>query len=273
MHSSHTVRWRFLDTGAGSAFFNMALDEVIAESVRIGDAAPTLRFYQFSTPAITLGYHQNVTEENLDRCRAGGVEVVRRPTGGRAVFHDADFTYSVCLGPKATSWADDQREIYHRTSLGFLGALSRLGIHAELAGRVRSSADSRLRGHPSCFVSVVKYELLVEKRKILGSAQRRLDGVTLQQGSLLLHDSQARVAEMLGGRSISGTPVTADSVGLDEVMPKPVPLHNLKAVLRESIGRSLGARLIEEGLTAKETRSLAEREAKYRSPTWNLDRS
>jgi lipoate-protein ligase A len=87
--------WRLIDSGPGDAFYNMALDEAIATGVRKGAAAPTLRLYGWDRPSLTLGCFQKTADINIEYCRSHDIPVVRRPTGGRAILHGDELTYSL----------------------------------------------------------------------------------------------------------------------------------------------------------------------------------
>ena len=89
--------WRLLLDPPAAGAWNMAVDEVLLNGTAAGISRPTLRFYQWMPPCLSLGYFQDFSVVNLDGCRALGVEVVRRPTGGRAILHDRELTYSVAL--------------------------------------------------------------------------------------------------------------------------------------------------------------------------------
>jgi lipoate-protein ligase A len=89
-----TDRWRFIDTGLCTASYNMALDEAIATAVKRGNSPPTLRLYGWDRPSVSVGYFQNVCDIDSDYCIKKGIPIVRRPTGGRAILHDGEITYS-----------------------------------------------------------------------------------------------------------------------------------------------------------------------------------
>lgn len=174
--------WRLLRTGPERGPWNMALDEALARLVASGSSPPTLRFYTWDPPALSLGYFQGLAEVDFEACRRLGIDVVRRPTGGRAVLHDRELTYAVIL-PFQGKWAEvSVPESYRVLSRGLLLGLRRLGVEAELSRQPDAS-----RHQPSfCFLTSTRYELQVWGRKLVGSAQRRFHGSLLQHGSILL---------------------------------------------------------------------------------------
>ncbi|MDI6871511.1 MAG: hypothetical protein QME79_09190 [Bacillota bacterium] len=176
--------WRLLDTGFASGAWNMAVDEALMETVGRGEAPPTLRFYGWNPPALSLGYFQDREQEiDLEGCAAQGFDCVRRPTGGRAVLHAEEVTYAVVVPEGHPRFSGSSvSETYRAIGEGLAAGLRRLGAPAEMApakhrGGERSAA---------CFDSPSFYELVVKGRKLVGSAQVRRSGAILQHGSILL---------------------------------------------------------------------------------------
>jgi lipoate-protein ligase A len=163
----------------------MAVDEALLEVYAASGGSPILRFYGWSPPALSLGYGQQIeTDVNLERCRALGVDVVRRLTGGRAVLHHHEVTYSVIIREDDPLAAMGVLASYLTVSRALIRGLSHLGIAAALIP-LRRPAPAPAQGiSPVCFVSPSSYEVAVGGRKIIGSAQRRSKGVIMQHGSL-----------------------------------------------------------------------------------------
>jgi lipoate-protein ligase A len=163
----------------------MAVDEAIAGSVGRGQAPPTIRFYAWHSPTVSLGFLQRAEGAiAVEACRRLGVAVVRRPTGGRAVLHDRELTYSLCL-PLDDVWGRlTVAESFRVASQGLLAGLRRLGVHAVLGDGTGESRASE--GTEACFQLHRMPAILVRGRKLLGSAQRRWRAVLLQHGSLLI---------------------------------------------------------------------------------------
>jgi lipoate-protein ligase A len=216
----------------------MALDEAIVRRVVTGEAPPTLRFYGWARPAISLGYHQ-VPEEvlDLDTVRAHALTVVRRPTGGRAVLHGDDLTYSVSL-PAATPWATSVTEAYRILSEALRQGFRRAGFDVSLA---RGHAGELRPGPLPCFASTARYELVWNGKKLVGSAQRRFRGGVLQQGSIPLRRGAVRPEELLP----AGQRVTADSrwTTVEEMAGHPVDGAQLARSLAEGFAEQLGVEM------------------------------
>jgi lipoate-protein ligase A len=165
--------------------WNMAVDDAVARAVGAGQVPPTLRFYAWSEPTVSLGCLQparGVVAQAV--CDQRKVAIVRRPTGGRAVLHDAELTYSVCV-PLDGLWGRwSVGESFRRIGEALVAGLRRLGIVASL-GPTGGSRGASHRGE-ACFQVPRMPAVLASGRKLVGSAQRRWSGVILQHGSLLL---------------------------------------------------------------------------------------
>jgi lipoyl(octanoyl) transferase len=179
----HTAPYRFINTGTQDAALNMAIDEAVLMHHLRGDVPPTLRVFRWSQTAISLGRFQNIEREiELARCHERGVALVRRPTGGRAVYHQDEFTYSIVIG-KRDGVPAGVVAAYAYLSQGLLAALQLLGVQAEMS-------DEHVKKHPSaaCFASSTQADLTSGGFKLVGSAQVWKEDVLLQQGSLPLED-------------------------------------------------------------------------------------
>jgi lipoate-protein ligase A len=184
------ARWRILDTEEAAGEWNMACDEAILEAHRRGLVPPTLRFYRWSRPTLSLGYAQKLEGIDLEACRAAGVDVVRRPTGGRAVLHAGDLTYSIVAG----GLPDGVSASYRYLAAAIARGLAELGLEGQLVAG--SAAPGR---SADCFAVATQADLCVTGRKLMGSAQVRRAGVVLQHGSLYLRYPRALAAQVLQG--------------------------------------------------------------------------
>jgi lipoate-protein ligase A len=192
----------------------MALDEALMESVR-GGATPVLRFYRWSPACLSLGRNQPGRGfYRLDALERAGLDVVRRPTGGRAVLHAEELTYSVAV-PEGRLGAP--RATYLAINRALVAGLRRLGVAAELQARgMRRAATPSLA---PCFREPAEGEVVVGGRKLVGSAQWRERGVILQHGSLLLAGDQRAVTELL--REPPREPDEPPAVLADSLSPLP----------------------------------------------------
>ncbi|HBE73567.1 MAG TPA: octanoyltransferase [candidate division Zixibacteria bacterium] len=169
-------------------FHNMALDELLAAEVESGRLGAFVRLYGWRPPAVSLGRNQRAEEVDLEACRRNGVDVVRRPTGGRAVYHRDELTYSLAGPFDHPIFGGSAMDAYRAIARGLGRGLRILGVEA---GLTRSAVPAqKAGGSPSCFAASGRYELEVGGRKIAGSAQRRYSRSFLQQGSVLLAQGQ-----------------------------------------------------------------------------------
>jgi lipoate-protein ligase A len=170
----NSMNWLLLNSGRGSPAFNMAMDEALLEVVsRLRQ--PVLRFYGWTEPAATFGYFQKFAEvERTTLLR----QLIRRPTGGGLVPHDADWTYSLAFPPGDEWYLLRAEESYRRVHEWLQAAFARMGVKTELAPCCKKSAPGQ------CFVGHEKHDLLWQGRKIAGAAQRRNKLGLLIQGSV-----------------------------------------------------------------------------------------
>jgi lipoate-protein ligase A len=189
--------------GAHDPAENMRRDAALLAAAEHG-REPVLRLFRFAPPGITLGMNQDPARElDLARCTADGVPWATRPTGGRAIFHAEEWTYSLAASIADPEWGGSLAEAYARASRLVMASLVRLGVPVSLAGRTASERGSATgprspRGPaPPCFASAARHELTVADRKVTGSAQRRTSRALLQQGSVLLGDGHLRLADYL----------------------------------------------------------------------------
>lgn len=193
------TRWRLLDTGARDGAWNMACDLALMARVR-STGESVFRVYAWSSPTLSFGRHEAALGRyDATAIAAAGVDVVRRPTGGRALLHDREVTYSVTAPvDPAVSLPASMRRI----NQWLLRALHRLGVPAIEAGEPRSMRPEGA----ACFALPAPGELTLGGRKLVGSAQVRHDGVLLQHGSILLDDDQPRIAGFACGPYLSAAP-------------------------------------------------------------------
>lgn len=186
-------QWRLIDDYPASGAYNMAVDMAILESVARGDTLPTLRFYGWNPPCLSLGYGQRAADVDFTRVAQMGWEVVRRPTGGRAILHTDELTYSLALPASDSIAAGSVVDSYRRISTALVVVLCELGLQPE----AYSHTEPISSGGPVCFETPSHYEITVGGRKLIGSAQVRRGGGVLQHGSLPLFGDLARICDAL----------------------------------------------------------------------------
>lgn len=170
------MAFRFIDTGLNDAFFNMAVDEAL---LRLSNK-PVLRFYQWKPAAVSVGYFQDIKDIDLGFCKKNNIDVVRRITGGKAVFHDKELTYSFIIDEK--KMPKNVIDSYKLISKGVLTALNNLSINAEF-----KDDDVKKTKTPVCLNNPSWYEIIVDDKKIAAAAQTRKNGKLLQHGPILLN--------------------------------------------------------------------------------------
>lgn len=238
------TRWRFIDNEAALGSYNMALDMAMTLAASRGEAPATLRLYEWQNPTISLGYHQSETDIDLDRCRADGVDVVFRPTGGRAVLHHNEVTYSVTLPPDSPFFRADIMGVYELISRCLVRALRLLNVEVEFE-RSKKSAPGMAHDELSalCYASSAQYEIVVNGRKLVGSAQRRISNGALQHGSILVGDEHLNITHYLArderGRRRVRDYMQRHTVSLQQVCAQPVVKQQLKALLKQAFAEEL----------------------------------
>jgi lipoate-protein ligase A len=282
----NTMHWRLILDNAHDAFTNMAIDEAILQyTVTSSTPTPTLRFYQWTEPSISIGRFQNLDQEiNLDNCNKDKVPVVRRPTGGRAVYHNSELTYSITIPDKYTEIPTNITESYKVISSAFVRGLKLLGINAMLekpTAEVRSqklevrnlkSQISNLNSaSPLCFASTSRYEVTVNGKKLIGSAQRRIQNAMLQQGSILLdYDPKKEQRYFLANSGTTPDTMTSCITAINKHLPEPVKLDILINHLVQGFASELRVNF-EPTEISKPEKILADSllTKKYQTDSWN----
>jgi lipoate-protein ligase A len=188
--------WRVITSHPASGAWNMALDEAILEAVRSLDQPPTLRLYAWDPACLSLGHAQPIGDVDLPSLTANGWQVVRRPTGGRAILHTDELTYSVAAHQDNPIMTGGVLESYRRISLALVDGLMKLGINSNADSHYQVPAGS-IQNAAVCFEVPSNYEITANGRKLIGSAQARRGLGVLQHGSLPLLGDLARITQVL----------------------------------------------------------------------------
>jgi lipoate-protein ligase A len=266
--------WRLIPFHVSDAFENMAADEAIFRLMPLGHTPPTLRFYGWRPAAVSLGYFQNTAQAcNLAVCRREGIDVVRRPTGGRAVLHDGDLTYALCAGVDEPPFPPGIAGAYRVIGRCLQEGLHRLGIDATPAPGNPAPPGVR-DGSVACFARTARDELLVGGRKICGSAQARSRGAFLQHGSLLVRFDAARASRCLVAeaeeRERTRRMLTRAVTAVDTCLAPPLAMDAIVRVLAEGFAAVLHADLRPGALTdAEEALKARLKREKYRPEALN----
>lgn len=187
--------WRLIKTPPSNGAWNMAVDEAILEHVQSHAIKPTLRLYAWTPPCLSLGHAQPFKDVDVERLKSRGWEVVRRLTGGRAILHTDELTYSVTGNASDEVLAGGVLESYNRLSKALLYAVQSLSLPVKVQEEKHRTGSQNL--NPVCFEVPSSYEITVDGKKLIGSAQaRRKEGV-LQHGSLPLTGDLTRICDAL----------------------------------------------------------------------------
>lgn len=245
------MEWRFIDSGFADGATNMAIDDALLDSVRLGDAPPCLRVYRWAPPAVSLGRNQEATDMLKAQAQSLGIDVVRRPTGGRAVLHDGEFTYSF-IGSSRQGFAESIDGAYAQLAVPLIETMTRLGVrHGHPGGREVRGESSAV----SCFASFARADLAVSDQKLVGSAQARRGDSFLQHGSFLVRPDTEKWRVLFGEAALVGATSLWDLAGHE------FPWEDWVSALQTSFAAAFGVRFRFDALTdAEQNRAATARE-------------
>lgn len=191
--------WRLLYSPLADGPTNMAVDEAILLAVAEGQAPPTLRFFGWTPPCLSLGYAQPLADVDVERLHGLRWDLVRRPTGGRAILHTDELTYSVIAPMAEPRVLGGVIESYRQLSAGLMRGLDILGLRVRADKEYAKDSNSTLpeANDAVCFEVPSNYEITAGEKKLLGSAQVRKRRVVLQHGTLPLAGDITRIVEAL----------------------------------------------------------------------------
>ena len=257
--------WRLLVTEPADGATNMAIDEAVWRARQAAMAPPTLRFFGWAPPTVSLGYGQPLGRDvDVEACRALGVGVVRRPTGGSAIYHDGperELTYSVMATAEDLGIGPDLLETYRWIGRALLRGLQALGAPAELVPERPPDGPA-----PAfCFARTGVFEIEVAGRKLVGSAQRRQGDSFLQHGAVLLGVDAPRLRALF--------PTTRDPLRtmttLEAALGRRPSFDEVAAALGQGFAHEHAIELRAGGLTGEETDHVARLVSeRYASPAW-----
>jgi lipoyl(octanoyl) transferase len=276
--------WRLLISPPYPGALNMAVDEAILEAVGRGTSLPTLRLYSWQPPCISLGYGQPIADVDINQLAQSGWDIVRRPTGGRAILHTDELTYAVIAPHSEMRLAGSILESYFRLSQALLKALNMLGIAAQANPKIEAlqgnenshnvQGDKKQIG-PVCFEVPSAYEITAMDKKLIGSAQaRRKEGI-LQHGSLPLYGDLSRITRVLKFNDHKSREEAADRLLLrattvESVLGKRIDWQTAADSLCKAFQQVLNLKLVGIPLTETEKSKANELvHIKYAHHSWN----
>ena len=244
----------------------MATDESILRAVATGQAPPTLRLFAWEPPCLSLGRNQQVSEVNRQQLARAGYDLVRRPTGGQAILHIDELTYSVSLPADDPLVKGSILESCHQLSQGLLAALDALSVQGAEARRHHLGQGP---SGPICFETVADHEIAVDGRKLVGSAQMRVKGAVLQHGTLPLTGDIARICALLTS-PVDPENVRSRAATLEEILSREVSWKEVSRAIARGFSSSLNLHL-EPGELSPWESTVAEElyKEKYSTRFWN----
>jgi len=270
---SKPTHWRLIHSLPADGAWNMAVDEAMLLAGVAGLIPPTLRFYAWEPPTVSLGFFQPLDERiDLAQIAARGFGLVRRPSGGRAILHKDELTYSVVA---AEGLIPDGRSVmgsYRTLSRGIEAGLQRLGVGAEMPDR-RHAPRMKAAGLPTvCFAASAGGDMVAGGRKIVGSAQTRRGGVIMQHGSVPIHMDPAEHLAVMPGEGTdeaSQQRLRQKACGVADALGRPISFDDLAAALRQGFEEHFGITFEEAGLTEWETAQAKQlRDERYAARAW-----
>ncbi|MFG6149630.1 lipoate--protein ligase family protein [Halobacillus sp. B23F22_1] len=268
--------WSFVDSGHLTPALNMALDEALMNWHSEGKIPPVLRFYGWKPAGLSVGYFQKVQGRiDLEGVKRNGYELVRRQTGGRAVLHDDELTYSIIVSEDHPQMPASVKEAYLVLSQGLLEGFKRLNINAEFA-----IPEEKLNstGSAVCFEEPSWYELIVDGKKAAGSAQTRKKGVILQHGSIPINVDENKLFDMFIYKNErikerARKSFADKAIAINDIVEHAVDYHTTRNAFKAGFEKGLNIELQPLEISEaqwKEIYDLAEK--KYSSDEWNYSR-
>ncbi|EIZ4615976.1 lipoate--protein ligase family protein [Staphylococcus pseudintermedius] len=271
-----TETWHFMNTGSHHPYYNMALDEALLNFVSRGEIDPVVRFYTWNPPTLSIGYFQRLSKEiDIEKVKEKGYGLVRRQTGGRGVLHDKELTYSVIVPEAHPDMPQTVTEAYRVISGGLLEGFKSLGFDAHFAVPRSKEEREKLKQPRSsvCFDAPSWYELVVEGKKIAGSAQTRQKGVILQHGSILqdvdiddLFDMFIFKNERLKAKMKEA--FVEKAVAINDLSNETITLAQMEVAFKEGFKKALDIEFKPLELTVAQQDEVKALEEKYRSETF-----
>ncbi|MBW2988754.1 lipoate--protein ligase family protein [Candidatus Woesearchaeota archaeon] len=254
------MRFRLIDTGYNTPSMNMAIDEALLSS-----KLPVLRFYRWSPPGLSIGHFQPISSFDLEALKKNNISMVRRMTGGNAVLHDDELTYSFIT--EESRMPKGIVESYREISRALLHGLKALGLDAVMNEDVEKGEKSQV-----CFNDPSWYEILVDGKKIVGSAQKRVGGKLLQHGAVLIGIDIRKYCSLFKSFSPGLLKKAASRMtSINDGLQEKVDYEKVRQSMVEGFKKVHNIEFIEDSLAKKELESAeALEKKKYSSEGWNF---
>lgn len=249
--------WRWIESEAADGATNMAIDQALLQNTDTV-IQPIMRVYGWSPYCISLGYHQSEDDIDFNLCRERQIDVVRRPTGGRAVLHAEEVTYAVIVPQCASIFQQSITAVYNLISRGLLTGINKLGVPASFEKRSIDLRDHyKKEASISCFSASARHEIVVGGRKLVGSAQRHLPGKILQHGSILLGAAHLTLPELIKKgdnqtKQKMKTELMEKTISLSQCLGRKVSCKEVIESIKKGMEETLSIRFVSRDLTVQE---------------------
>jgi lipoyl(octanoyl) transferase len=253
--------WRIIIHKKLNGAWNMAVDEALLEFTAEKISPPTLRLYDWQPYTLSLGYAQPVSDVDYESLISNRWELVRRPTGGKAILHADELTYSVTAAADHEIMAGSVIESYQRLSLGLLRALAIIGINADSKPKMEKLSPSQTSA--VCFQHPSDYEITFNNQKLIGSAQSRKKGGVLQHGSIPLFGSITRIVDVLKfpdkvQKNAARVKLKTRAITIENALLKRIAWDELADAVRGGFEQALGINFMLSVLTVEESKRAKE---------------
>ncbi len=272
-------QWYFINSGPCSPSFNMAMDEALLNWHSEKLIPPVIRFYEWNPATLSIGYFQQVHKDiNFEEVQRQGLGFVRRPTGGRAVLHEYELTYSIIVEEGYPNMPKTVTEAYRVLSEGLLLGFRNLGLDAYFSVPDTEEKQEDLKKPKSavCFDAPSWYELVVEGKKVAGSAQTRQKGVILQHGAILLDLDEEKLLSLFQfaneeAREKMRKKLPEKAVAMNRLVDKPFTVEQCIEAFKNGFQHALDIELVPYELSKEQLAYIEQLEKeKYANDAWNF---
>ena len=272
-------KWYFINSGPCSPSYNMALDEALLDLHSQGEIPPVIRFYEWNPATLSIGYFQSAEKDiDLEVLREQKLGFVRRPTGGRAVLHENELTYSIIVSEQYPDMPISVTDAYRVLSEGLLRGFQNLGLDAyfSIPDTEEKQQDLKKPKSAVCFDAPSWYELVVEGKKVAGSAQTRQKGVILQHGAILLDLDVEKLLSVFKFSSPEAKEkmrqkLPEKAVAINRLTDKEITIPQCITAFKEGFEQALEIELVPYQLTDEQLQYVKKLEqTKYLSDEWNF---
>lgn len=273
------TKWYFINSGPCSPSYNMALDEALLDFHSEGEIPPVIRFYEWNPATLSIGYFQRAAKDvDFEALRAQNLGFVRRPTGGRAVLHDSELTYSIIVSEQYPNMPATVTEAYRVLSEGILVGFQNLGLDAyfSIPDTEEKKADLKQPRSAVCFDAPSWYELVVEGKKVAGSAQTRQKGVILQHGAILLDLDEEKLLSVFKFSSPEvkekmRKKLPEKAVAINTLTERNITIEECVESFKTGFEKALDIELVPYELTEEQKQYVKNlEETKYNTDEWNF---